>query len=104
MKGDVHSRPCRQHRRLAVSHRLQLLPRRLRVVARGTLPPLDGAVDLEELALLAAARLASLQSACRNQQQADDVKRGLEQTADRAADATRGLKHTVERVVADDVE
>ena len=65
----MRSRPCCQHRRLAVSHRLQSLPRRLREVARGTLLPLDGAVDLEELALLAAARLANLRSACRDQQQ-----------------------------------
>ena len=104
MEGDVRSRPCRQHRRLAVSHRLQLLPRRLREFARGTVLPLDGAVDLEELALLAAAHLANLQSTCRDEQQADYVKRGLESTIDRAADATRGLKHTGERAVTNTVE
>ena len=100
----MHSRPCRQHRRLAVSHRLQLLPRRLQEVARGTLLPLNGAVNLEELALLAAARLASLRLACLDQQQADDVKRDLESTADRAADATHVLKHTAERAAADAID
>ena len=100
----MHSRPCRPHRRLVVSHRLQLLPRRLRDVARVILLPLDRAVDFEELALLAAACLASLRSASRDQQQADDVKRDLESTADRAADATHVLKHTAERAAADAVE